>query len=177
LAKTAPAPAFVPQLGLGVVHLLNSIRPWALACVAALAAAALLGSRGEAQNFAVPWHTVDGGGGTSTGGIYSVSGTIGQPDAGVLRGGNYALLGGFWGVAAAVQTAGAPHLYVTNTGGSIAIFWARPAEGWVLDQTPTLTGSPPPWTQVALPYQTNATLIYLTLPAPAGTRFYRLRRP
>lgn len=31
---------------------------------------------------AINWHTTDGGGGTSNGGVYSVSGTIGQPDAG-----------------------------------------------------------------------------------------------
>ena len=35
------------------------------------------------------WHTIDGGGGTSTGGVYSVSGTIGQPDAGAMSGANY----------------------------------------------------------------------------------------
>jgi hypothetical protein len=33
----------------------------------------------------VDWSTIDGGGGTSTGGIYTVSGTFGQPDAGTLR--------------------------------------------------------------------------------------------
>jgi len=30
----------------------------------------------------IDWHTIDGGGGTSSGGVYSVVGTIGQPDAG-----------------------------------------------------------------------------------------------
>jgi hypothetical protein len=35
-----------------------------------------------AQNYSIDWFTIDGGGGTSTGGVYSVSGTIGQPDAG-----------------------------------------------------------------------------------------------
>ena len=50
----------------------------------------------HAQNFAIDWFTIDGGGGTSTGGVYSISGTIGQPDAGpVLTGGNYSLVGGF----------------------------------------------------------------------------------
>src|SRR5207237_460684 len=42
----------------------------------------------------------DGGGGTSTGGGYSLSGTIGQPDASSftspMSGGNYSLVGGFW---------------------------------------------------------------------------------
>ena len=44
------------------------------------------------------WWTVDGGGYTfSEGGGYSLGGTIGQPDAGVLSGGGYTLSGGFWG--------------------------------------------------------------------------------
>ena len=51
----------------------------------------------HAQSYAIPWWTVDGGGGTSTGGGYTLSGTIGQPDAGVLSGGTYSLRGGFWG--------------------------------------------------------------------------------
>src|SRR3989442_1215290 len=56
-----------------------------------------------AQNFAIDWFTIDGGGGVSTGGVYSVSGTIGQPDAGVLSGGAYTVVGGFWGLFA-IQT-------------------------------------------------------------------------
>ena len=43
------------------------------------------------------WYTLDGGGGSSSGGGYSLSGTIGQPDAGTVSGGGYTLLGGFWG--------------------------------------------------------------------------------
>ena len=44
------------------------------------------------------WHTIDGGGGTSTGSNYTVSGTIGQFDAGTttLSGGNFTVSGGFW---------------------------------------------------------------------------------
>ena len=49
------------------------------------------------------WWTVDGGGQTfSTGGGYSLGGTIGQPDAGLLAGTGYRLGGGFWSGAAAV---------------------------------------------------------------------------
>jgi len=51
-----------------------------------------------AQSYELNWWTVDGGGGTSTGGSYTLSGTIGQPDAGVLGGGTYTLIGGFWGL-------------------------------------------------------------------------------
>ena len=35
-----------------------------------------------AQNYSIDWFTIDGGGGTSTGGVYQVSGTIGPLDAG-----------------------------------------------------------------------------------------------
>ena len=42
------------------------------------------------------WYTIDGGGGRSTGGLYTLTGTIGQPDAAYSAGGNYELLGGFW---------------------------------------------------------------------------------
>ena len=51
---------------------------------------------------------MDGGGGTSTGGGYTVTGTIGQPDAGTMGGGTFSLNGGFWGIIAAIQTPGAP---------------------------------------------------------------------
>lgn len=43
------------------------------------------------------WNTFDGGGATfSTGGTYSLGGTAGQPEAGSMTGGAYALNGGFW---------------------------------------------------------------------------------
>jgi len=50
-----------------------------------------------AQDYDLDWHTVDCGGETfSTGGAYELSGTIGQPDAGMLSGGEFQLSGGFW---------------------------------------------------------------------------------
>jgi len=53
-------------------------------------------SNARAQ-FSIDWYTVDGGGGTSTGGGFVLSGTIGQPDAGpVMSGGTFTLTGGFW---------------------------------------------------------------------------------
>jgi hypothetical protein len=45
------------------------------------------------------WSTIDGGGGESVGSDYSLVGTLGQPDAGMLSGGGYTLNGGFWGSA------------------------------------------------------------------------------
>lgn len=57
------------------------------------------------------WNTIDGGGGSlSTGGTYSVSGTAGQPDAGVMSSGEFTLAGGFWG--GGVVTITQLHLYL-----------------------------------------------------------------
>jgi hypothetical protein len=42
------------------------------------------------------WSTIDGGGGKSTGGAFTLHGTIGQPDAGVSSGPAFVLSGGFW---------------------------------------------------------------------------------
>src|ERR1017187_4895147 len=68
--------------------------------------------RAFGQEYSIDWYKVSSGGGTSTGGVYSVSGTIGQPDAsGAISGGNYSLTGGFWALYA-VQTPGAPLLTI-----------------------------------------------------------------
>ena len=64
--------------------------------LAALATALLLSAAASvsAQSYNIDWFTIDGGGGTSSGGAYSLSGTIGQPDAGAMSGGAYTLIGG-----------------------------------------------------------------------------------
>jgi hypothetical protein len=69
-------------------------------CLLLLVAVPALAQSGGGYDLS--WSTVDGGGGTfSTGGDYSLGGTIGQPDAGLLTGGVYTLGGGFWGGGAA----------------------------------------------------------------------------
>ena len=61
----------------------------------------------QTGDFDLVWHTIDGGGGTSTGGDrFALSGTIGQPDAGKMSGGAYALHGGFWPAIAAPGVGG-----------------------------------------------------------------------
>jgi uncharacterized repeat protein (TIGR01451 family) len=69
------------------------MRTWLLA-LALLA----IGVSGSAQTYDLSWFTVDGGGATfSTGGSYSLGGTIGQPDASnAITGGTFSLVGGFW---------------------------------------------------------------------------------
>ena len=93
--------------------------------------------RGLGQSYSVDWHTIDGGGGTSTGGIYFVSGTIGQPDAGMMSGGNYTLRGGFWALYA-LQTPGAPALLITCSGNTVTVYW-QDVSGWSLQQNDDLS--------------------------------------
>jgi hypothetical protein len=50
-----------------------------------------------AASYELDWWTVDGGGGTSTGGNLELTGTIGQPDTGTAAGGSFTVYGGFWG--------------------------------------------------------------------------------
>ena len=70
----------------------------------AAAATLLAGSAASAQIASVSWRTIDGGGETSTGGNYTLSGTIGQHDAGTLSGFGYEIQGGFWpGITATQQ--------------------------------------------------------------------------
>ena len=62
----------------------------------------LLSCGSAVGQLAIDWSTIDGGGAmSSTGGSFSVSGTIGQPDAAsnpTLTGDSFELTGGFWPV-------------------------------------------------------------------------------
>ena len=132
-------------------------------CLALLAA-----PRAHAQ-FAIDWFTIDGGGGTSTGGGYSLSGTIGQPDAiaVTLIGGSYVVEGGFWPGLIVPATTGAPTLFVQLSGASIIISWAPATSGFTLEQSDSL--SSPSWS--ATP---NVTTNSATVPTRDTSRFYRL---
>jgi hypothetical protein len=77
-------------------------RKWFFSLLLLVIAVALLGIVGVSAlaGYTLDWWTVDGGGTiSSTGGSYSLGGTIGQPDAGTSAGGTYTLDGGFWGGA------------------------------------------------------------------------------
>jgi hypothetical protein len=73
----------------------------ALVLSLAVGSAALAAPGGPLSSFTIPWWTVDGGGGASSGGVYSLRGTIGQAEPGVHTGSSYTLIGGFWGGAVA----------------------------------------------------------------------------
>lgn len=53
----------------------------------------------HAGEMELTWSTIDGGGGYSAGDAFELEGTIGQPDAGAMAGGDFVLIGGFWAAA------------------------------------------------------------------------------
>jgi hypothetical protein len=55
------------------------------------------------------WWEVGGGIGTSSGGNYTLSGSVGQPEVATLRDsdGTYTLVGGFWGIGDSGDNPGA----------------------------------------------------------------------
>ncbi len=68
------------------------------------------------QPFTFDWYSVEGGGGgTSAGGDFAVSGTIGQPEAGDMSGGSYSVAGGFWSAIALQPPVGTPDASPTVT--------------------------------------------------------------
>ncbi len=139
-------------------------------CISALSLAALTAS----ADYAMDWFTVDGGGGLSTGGQFSLSGTIAQPDAGLVAGGRFSLAGGFWSAISIVQTPGAPVLSIQSLGANVRVFWPVPATGFLLEQAVNVTG---PWVPVTSAYVTNTTEISISTPASGQMKWYRLRRP
>ncbi|MGA2242362.1 MAG: hypothetical protein ABSH11_10045 [Verrucomicrobiota bacterium] len=131
--------------------------------------------RGQAQtNYTIDWYKIAGGGGTSTGGTYQVSGTIGQHDAGgPMTGGNYSLTGGFWSLIAVVQTSGAPTLYIRHSGNTVTVYW-QDVSGWSLQQNNNLATAAG-WSASSGVTTSNDTN-YLTITSPSGNLFFRLKQ-
>ena len=129
----------------------------------------------RAQTYSINWYKIAGGGGTSAGGTFQMSGTIGQQDASdAMSGGNYSMTGGFWSLVSAVQTPGAPTLYIASWGDTVTVYWQN-VSGWTLQQNGSLT-APNGWT--ACPYSpiTSNGTNYVNITGPTGSMFFRLSR-
>ena len=123
----------------------------------------------NAQNYSIDWYKIAGGGGTSTGATYQVTGTIGQPDAsGIMTGGNYSVTGGFWSLYA-VQTPGAPLLTITYLGNQAIVAWPPSVTGWTLQTNANLA------TESWGNYLGNVVNNSVTSSPPQGKLFFRLK--
>src|SRR3954471_4688063 len=93
-----------------------------------------------AQSYSIDWYKIAGGGGTSSNGQFTVSGTIGQHDAGgPMVGGNFSLTGGFWSLLSVVQTVGSPTIRIfLTTSNTAVVAWPVSATGFTLQQNSVL---------------------------------------
>jgi len=139
-----------------------------LAILAALAPTSL-------AQYAINWHTMDGGGGTSTGAVYSVRGTVGQPDAAApATNGQYSVTGGFWSGMSVLQTPGAPILSIKFiAGGQAQLSWPVSVTGFTLEEAASVTGT---WSDTPQAVVTNVSERTVTVPATGIIKVFRLKK-
>ena len=135
----------------------------------------LLPAAGFAQSYSMDWYKITGGGGAGSGGVFSVSGAMGQPDAGMpMTGGNYSLTGGFWSLISVVQTAGLPNLAISHAGNSVLVSW--PNTGlYTLQQNSNIAASAG-WTPGGYSVSASNGTNSITINPPAGNLFFRLKQ-
>lgn len=130
--------------------------------------------------FNVPWYTLDGGGGKSSGTanggtVFTLSGTVGQFDATASQasGGIFSLNGGFWAQVLAEPELDKPALTISRLpNGDASIQWASDAEGWQMETSTDLTM----WTPYGSTINSagSATIPYNS---SIPRMFFRLRQP
>jgi hypothetical protein len=137
---------------------------------------ALSASSLRAQSYSIDWYKISGGGGTSSNGQYTVSGTIGQHDAGgPMTGGNYSLTGGFWSLLSVVQTAGSPTLRIfLTTSNTAVVAWPAPSTGFSLQVNTNLSGTNWGSTPASIVVGSENQVI---IAPPVGKQFFRLFHP
>jgi hypothetical protein len=132
----------------------------------------------SAQILNLDWFTIDGGGGTSTGGAYAISGTIGQPDVGRFAGPNYTLVGGFWSV---IPQDSIRRVKIKKRAGQLVLSWPAEAPAVVVQSATQLTPAGGNWTNIAGDPVRVGDEFELTvgpiLTPPNPIRFFRLSRP
>ena len=140
-----------------------------------LALASAVCFQAAGQNYSIDWHKVSGGGGTSAGGSYVLSGTTGQHDAGgSMTGGNYSITGGFWALYA-VQSPGAPMLTIQWINATtVKVSWPSPSTGFVLQQNNDLNTAN--WSNYPGTVSDDGTTKSVTISPPSGILFFRLKK-
>jgi hypothetical protein len=121
----------------------------------------------NSSSYNLEWNTIGGGGGPISGGAYTISGTVGQPDAGSLSGGNYAIEGGFWPGA----DNNSFRIQYARQGSSLNISWH--GIGFMLQSADTVAGR---WQDVSSGTTSDGVGFQVTVPMTSATRFYRLHR-
>jgi hypothetical protein len=129
----------------------------------------------SAQHYTGGVQSINGGGGTSGRGPYSLHATLGQPAAASpATNGVYALVAGLW----AVQTDEAPRMQImrdTLQPGLVRISWPSAPAGFTLQQCTNL--STRNWTPLTNTVADDGASKFVTVPSSTGIRYYRLFKP
>ena len=128
--------------------------------------------------YEIPWYTIDGsGGGTSAGGSYELSGSIGQPDVGKSTGGDYELVAGFWAFAVVIQTDDGPQLNIRYLSPTEAeIYWEAGPDPALLQRSADLMDGDGWEDDPGTPVIDGDGIYRLTVTPLESIRFYRLRK-
>lgn len=134
---------------------------------------ALLSSRANG----VDSFPIDGGGGTSSGGDYEVTGSIGQMEASpTMSGDNFEVAGGVVAMMVTVAAPDGTELTISVTdGNNVVVSWPSDGTGFILEQTTDLAAGN--WTAVASTPVYNGMNNTVTLPLTTGNKFFRLHKP
>ncbi len=128
--------------------------------------------------FAITKSTIDAGGTRAPGARFTLTGTIGQPDAAprfTSPDGRFSLEPGFWSPHSVVQLPDFPLLVMrAGANGSIVIAWPVGANGFILQSSPDL--SPESWRDVGIRPVDTALEHMVTVSSLAPRAFFRLRR-
>jgi hypothetical protein len=129
----------------------------------------------HAQPATVDWFSVDAGGGASSSAQYRIASTIGQADAYLASSAQNDFLGGFWALDGAVP-APTPRLNISMASPNVLITWPSPATGFALQENSAINDTNG-WQNVLQAPSDNGGTRSVSLPLPAGPRFFRLRKP
>lgn len=130
----------------------------------------------HAQSYSITSRAIAGGGGTSSGGAYAVTGAIAQHDANTAStGGSYSLSGGFLAQYMALQQVGAPHLIIRSVTPNVQVVWGSNVPGWVLQSNSTDLAAAN-WLDVVGTPTVSGAEQFLQFAVGSGRVFFRLRK-
>ena len=124
------------------------------------------------QDYQIDWFAIEGGGGESSGGDYSLTGAISQPEAGgSMSGGDFSVEAGFLSV---IAVEGPPLRIAHGPDGTVTIAWPSSFTSHPLQQSPDLT--PESWEDSEFPVADDGFSKSITFTAGPGKLFFRLVR-
>lgn len=137
--------------------------------------AALVAPVAGAQEFSIPWYSLDGSGGASSGGAFALAGSTAPFASEPLSGGGFTVAGGIWSLAAVVALPDTPLLRIQPAPGGIVVAWPQASDGFQLQESPSLLA--PAWSAVPTVPGVVGSEKQVVLPAQPGHRFFRLHKP